>query len=1105
MSLAALQEYTFVSKYARFVPEKNRRETWVEAVERVRDMHIRKYPQIKEDIEWAFDQVKQKRVLGSQRAMQFGGKPIEKINARLYNCTASYCDRIRFFQEAFWMLLCGTGVGFSVQKHHVAKLPNFTDKKKGTKIFIIPDSIEGWADSLGVLLASYFYSEEFPEFEGYKVQFNYSLIRPEGSPLGSSSGKAPGPKPLKIALEKVVELLDNCIVNKQTNLRPIDAYDILMHISDAVLSGGVRRSATLALFSPDDKEMATAKTGNWFAENPQRGRSNNSALLLRNETTKEQFEELMGYVREFGEPGFIWSDSTECLFNPCVTKDTIIATNDGLHLVENLINKPFTALVEGKSYKSKKGFWKTGDKNVVELKFKSGRCLKVTENHKVMTTNGWKEAGHLTFEDDIVIHNHREKCIDINEDADYSKGYCLGSFLGDGNISVDSAELKWWGDDRHEYRSDALELLETAGWKNNHHKDKSEATGPKVQLSSRNLYKLADSLGCIRDGKKYFSKNAMEGSWNYLSGLIAGYFDADGTVAVNHKKGCSLRITSRDLNNLENMQIILNSFGIFSTIYNERYAEGFRMMPDGHGGSKEYFAHATHELCISCDNIMRFHDLILIRNKSKIEKMEQIISGYKRNPNRTNFTDKLVEKNNLGLHDVYDAEVDDIHAFDANSIYVHNCVEVALYGYDENGNSGWQTCNLAEINGRKCKTPEDFETASRAAAIIGTCQAGYTDFNYLGSVTESIVRKEALLGVSITGMMDNPDILFDPKLQRKNAKLILEVNKDIASKIGINPTARATCLKPSGTTSCILGTASGIHPHHASKYIRRSQGNYLEPPLQYFKGINPIAIEKSVWSANGTDEVIAFCIEVPISAKTKNDIDALTLLDYVKTTQQNWVMAGTDKELCVQKWLNHNVSNTISVREDEWDDVSEYIYRNRKYFAGISLLPITGDKDYPQAPFTAIYTPLQLVKMYGDASVMASGLIVDGLHIFDNNLWAACDAVSGFGSPIIKPTEIETKHIDLDEIREYKKQLKLYEDKQDWIRRAKQFAERYFDNDVKKMTYCLKDVSNWHYWCNLQREYKNVDFSLMVENQDNTKSVLLESGCSGGSCTLEYV
>lgn len=747
MSVKALQDYTFVSKYARFLPERKRRETWDEAVERVCNMHLRKYPQIENEINWAFEQVRRRKVLGSQRALQFGGPAIEKNHARIYNCCASYCDRPRFFQEAFWLLLCGTGVGFSVQKHHVAKLPCFVGQKRfGKKVFVVPDSIEGWSDALGVLISSYFPDGDFPEFCGYEVVFDSSLIRREGSPLRSSSGKAPGPKPLMNALEKIRTLLDRCLADGQEKLRPIDAYDIVMHASDAVLSGGVRRSATISLFSFDDDEMAEAKTGNWRAENPQRARSNNSAILLKDKTTKEEFLNLLARTKQFGEPGFIWAYSTEHLVNPCA--------------------------------------------------------------------------------------------------------------------------------------------------------------------------------------------------------------------------------------------------------------------------------------------------------------------------------------------------------------------EISFYAKDEDGNSGWCFCNLCEINGRKCKTEKDFYIACKAAAIIGTCQAGYTKFNYLNEATKRIVEKEALLGVSITGMMDNPEVLFNPKLQRKMARMILKINAEIAAKIGINPTARATCTKPAGTTSCILGTSSGIHPHHAKRYIRRSQCNYLEPPLQFFKKINPVAVEKSVWSANNTDEIISFCVEVEKGAKTKNDIGAVDLLTLVKLTQQNWVIHGTVKERCLQPWLVHNVSNTITVRDEEWEIVGDFIYDNRQYFTGISLLPISGDKDYPQAPFAAIYTPHEVVRMYGNGSIMASGLIVDGLHAFANNLWKACDFVLGIES-LQEPLKPVGDTVRFDHMQAYQEKLKVYEMQKDWIRRARQFADRYFDSDVRKMTYCLKDVNNWHYWCSLKREYKQVDYTEMVEEDDRT-TVEKTISCSGGACFLSY-
>ena len=549
-------------------------------------------------------------------------------------------------------------------------------------------------------------------------------------------------------------------------------------------------------------------------------------------------------------------------------------------------------------------------------------------------------------------------------------------------------------------------------------------------------------------------------SWNRKScyAFVSGWLDADGSKASR-----GFRIYGRK-DKISDLQLLLTKLGFYSS-FNLMRREGEET---NYGVSKQDVWYI--QVNDVNDLYSRKIQLEQIQRKQPGKGSHQII--------------KEVEELQ-GLHDTFC-----VYEPEKNCCVFNNVLT--------------KQCNLCEINGRYCKTPEDFALASKAAAIIGTCQAGYTDLGYLGDVTKRIIEKEALLGVSITGMMDNPDILFDPKLQRKNAKLILRVNEKIAEKIGINPTARATCVKPAGTTSCILGTASGIHAHHAKRYIRRSQANYLEPPMRHFKNYNKLAVELSVWSANGTDEVLAFCIEVPKGAKTKNDIDAITLLDYVKLTQQNWVAAGTNKERCVHDWLIHNVSNTITVKPEEWDSVTDFIYDNRKWFAGISLLPITGDKDYPQAPFTAIYTPYELVKMYGDGSVMASGLIVDGLHAFADNLWKACDAALGLGEPLVEPDHPCGEIIKLDESKKYAIDIASYKLKKDWARRALQFSDNYFESNIRLMTYCLKDVNNWHYWCSLQREYVDVDYTEMIEDQDNTK-IQDTIACAGGACDLNYV
>ncbi len=717
--------YTFVSKYARWCPEKERREAWAESVDRVKNMMLKKFDseEVKQDIISAYEMMRKKRVLGSQRALQFGGDPVVKHNARIYNCIASFTDRVRFFQECMYLLLCGCGTGFSVQKHHIAKLPNLIKNKNGQKKYVIPDTIEGWSDAVGILVSSYFTKcDLFPEYSGKHIMFDYSEIRPKGSRLKSSGGKAPGPEPLKKALTSMKKTLDGALKNGQKKLTPIQAYDLVMFSADAVISGGVRRSATICVFSADDEEMAKAKTGSWFTENPQRGRSNNSALLLRDETTKEQFAELMESVKEFGEPGFVWSDSTELIVNPCV-------------------------------------------------------------------------------------------------------------------------EIGMWPVD------------------------------------------------------------------------------------------------------------------------------------------------------------------------------------------------------------------------------------------EETGETGWQACNLSTINCAKVTTKKEFYEACAAASIIGTLQAGFAEFPYLGEVSERIIKREALLGVSMTGIMEQHEICLDPDVQKKGAEIVKQTNERIAKIIGINKAARTTCVKPEGTSSCILGTSSGIHPHHAKRYIRRVQANKMEPIYQYFRSINPRACEESVWSNNDSDDVVSFCVEVPDGAKIKNQLDAIGLLEYVKSTQRNWVMGGKNAKQCTQPWLTHNVSNTVNVMPDEWDDVTDYIYKNRKYFCGISLLPIAGDKDYAQAPFTTVYLPSEQINMYGDAAMFVSGLIEIGLSLYEDNLWAACDSLLGVGQKIKGNGKKE------------------YQDK------CIKFADRYMDGDLKKLTYCMKDVYNWKEWLDMKREYKDVDYTNVVEKENNVDPVQ-EVACAGGKCDI---
>lgn len=319
-----LSESKFFMGYSRWNEEKNRYETWDEAVQRVMDMHRQKYSHVMTDeleeyISFAEQAYKEKIVLGAQRALQFGGEQIFRHPNRLYNCAYTQADRTAFFQETMYLLLCGCGVGFSVQKHHIAKLPKIkAPDNENVKVHVIEDSIEGWADAFGALISSYFVENQtFPQYANTVIHFDSSLIRPRGAYI-SGGFKAPGPDGLMRSLDLCRKLLDDIVKehSEPVQMRPIVAYDFVMHMADAVLSGGIRRAATICIFGKDDTEMMKAKTGDWFITNPQRGRSNNSVLLIRDELTRGEWSQIMQSVRDYGEPGFIFAEDKEFGFNP---------------------------------------------------------------------------------------------------------------------------------------------------------------------------------------------------------------------------------------------------------------------------------------------------------------------------------------------------------------------------------------------------------------------------------------------------------------------------------------------------------------------------------------------------------------------------------------------------------------------------------------------------------------------------------------------------------------------------------------------------------------------------------------------------------------------
>jgi ribonucleoside-triphosphate reductase (thioredoxin) len=567
-----LSEITTHLKYAKYVPEKNRRETWDELVTRNKEMHLKKFPHLAEEIETAYKFVYDKKVLPSMRSMQFAGKPIEINNARIFNCSYLPIDDYRAFSEIMFLLLSGCGVGYSVQSHHVENLPEVRKPLKW-KRYLVGDSIEGWADAVRMLTKAYF------GFTSTGPLFDFRDIRAKGASLITVGGKAPGPEPLKIALVHMQAIFDR--KKDGEKLTTLEAHDIICHLADAVLSGGIRRAALIALFNLHDQDMLTCKFGNWWENNPQRGRANNSAVLLRSKITKETFLDLWKKIEasNSGEPGFLFTNDKEAGTNPCA---------------------------------------------------------------------------------------------EINLKAN-------------------------------------------------------------------------------------------------------------------------------------------------------------------------------------------------------------------------------------------------------------------------------QFCNLCEINASDIDSQEEYNARAKAAAFIGTLQASYTDFHYLRSVWQKTTEKEALLGIGMTGIASGAVLNLDMK---QAAKVASEENARVASILGINKAARVTTVKPSGTTSLVLGTSSGIHAWHDDYYMRRIRVGKNEALYAYLSVYHPEMLEDDFFKPE-LQAVISVPQRSPEGAITRSE-SAMDLLERIKTINKEWIKPGHRKGSNM-----HNVSATVTIKQDEWDTVGEWLYENKEFFTALSFLP-EDLGTYVQAPFETI-------------------------------------------------------------------------------------------------------------------------------------------------------
>ena len=873
--------------YAKFLPHLGRREILEESINREMMMHLDKFPKLSRDIVKAFRKVHDLEVMPSMRGLQFAGDAIIKNNARQYNCSFTPIDHVKCFSESLFLLLSGVGVGFSVQNRHVSRLPKIGIPREEGR-FIIHDSILGWAQAVDALMDAYFNNS-------IKPVFDYSAIRPKGSYLVTTGARAPGPEPLKYMLQTVESRLKEAQGRK---LRPIEVHDIVCLISDCVLAGGIRRAALLSLFDRDDTEMLKAKSGDWWVKHPYRARANNSAVLPRSEVTKEEFMEIFRACKDSGagEPGFSWTNNPDWGFNPCVTGDTEILTREGYVRIDSVVDTE-QEIWNGFEWSTVTPKVTGRNQQLLTITFSDGRLLTCTPYHKFHISTdyrgGTKVVEARDLESGMKLIKHEFPLIEggVEYEHAYTQGFISAEGMDDYNFFT---------------------LYEPKRCVVN-------------RLTGGALVSWDDEQKRGRFSIKHtkLPKNFVPFNWSVKSRLdwLSGLFDGDGTEL---REG-GLQLVSVDRKFLDNVQKLLSTLGIQSKVTMANKA-GYRPMPDGHGGTKEFYCQDAYRILVGAVQMQQLKKLGL-----KCERM-----AFDKTPQRdaSQFV-TVVDVTEAGTAEkVYCFNEPKRHLGIFGGVITGQCHEIAL-----NPN---QFCNLSTINQTGIKNEKDFLDRVYSATLLGTLQAAYTDFPFLRSKWKETTEREALIGASFTGIADAAGIVT-PDMLEKGAKLALEVNEKYAKKIGINPAARLTAIKPEGTSSTVLGSSSGIHARHAEYYLRRVRMNKNDALASYLSSVVPELVEDDVTSSNGI--VVTIPQESPAGAIIRDAETAMSLFNRAMMYNKHWVdpghRSGDNK---------HNVSCTISVKDNEWEELADAMWNARHEYSGMSLLPFDGGS-YRQAPF----------------------------------------------------------------------------------------------------------------------------------------------------------
>lgn len=889
-----LSELTIFTKYAKYLPKENRRESWEEICARYQDMMIKKYPMLTTEICANMGMIYQKKVLPSMRALQFAGSAIDKAPNRIYNCGYLPIDSLHSFSEIMFLLLGGTGIGYSVQFHHIEQLPEINKSTKNRR-FLIGDSIEGWADAVKVLINSYF-------GKGSKPIFDYSDIRPKGARLITAGGKAPGPEPIHTCLFHIETILERKVNGQK--LSTLEAHDIVCHIANAVLAGGIRRAALLSLFSFDDQEMLTCKFGNWWELNEQRGRANNSAVIKRDRITKEEFDIFWDKIKasNAGEPGIYFTNNIDLGTNPCVIGETEVITKDGYTRIDSLVNKE-VEIWNGFEWSLVTPTITGINQHVIKVTLSDGRELTSTDYHSWYLADGYTgksikvQTKDLKIGDKLIKYNF--PILNKGTSVSFKHAYTQGFISAEG---MDDYKFFWL----YEPKYMCLQRLD-------------------IKLAGSE-FKNINGIGRtpIYYNDVYEEKSYIPFEWDINCKLqwLSGLFDGDATELVEG----GLQIASVNISFLRELQKFISTLGINSKIVFGNKA-GLRSLPDGKGGIKDYLCKETNRICIGAIQIQELITLGLNCERLKFNKTPQ--------RDASQFV-KVIKIEDIGYVDeVYCFNEPKRHLGIFNGIITGQCVEISLKAH--------QFCNLCDINVSDISTQEEYEKRVKVATFFGTLQAGFTDFHYLRDSWKKTTEKEALIGIGMTGIASGSILSLN---MRSAVKTLLIENQRVSNSIDINKAARTSTVKPSGTTSCVLGCSSGIHAWHDKYYLRTIRFNKNEAIVTYLKIHHPYLLEDDLLRPHDT-----VCVRIPIKAP-KNAIlrseSSLELLERVKKVSSEWVKPGH-----VKGDNTHNVSVTVNLKEDEWETTKDWLWKNKEIYNGISILPYDGHT-YKQAPFESI-------------------------------------------------------------------------------------------------------------------------------------------------------